>query len=327
LCSSQKAEGKSFKFYRNSIKVLQQDAMSYGFYFRELEKHLNGINTVYCSADGIYHQINLATLLNPDTKKYVAEEKLIRAVPSTSWIVQKEHKEPRLVQSTFFAHPTYGEATASAKTDLTRSLDLDNIADLPGTEVELNELTALMKESQIKYTSYEGATATEESIKKIQSPQVLHIATHGFFLPQSQSKEKFENPLLRSGLLLAGCQKNQVSNDSREDGVLTAFEASTLPLYQTSLVVMSACETGLGEVKNGEGVYGLQRAFFMAGAQQLLMSLWKVDDQATQQFMVAFYKEWINSQSSSKAFRQAQLAVREKYPEPFYWGAFVLNGY
>lgn len=328
LASLRDAEGKPFKFYRNSIKLLQQDVASYAIYFRELEKHLNGIHTVYCSADGIYHQVNLATLFNPETKKYVADEKLIRAVPSTAWIVQKERKDSRLTQSTFFAHPTYGEATASTKADLTRSLDLDNISDLPGTEIELNELTTLMKENNIKFAAFDGATATEEAIKKIQSPQVLHIATHGFFLPQSQAKDKFENPLLRSGLLLAGCQKKlQVADNSREDGVLTAFEASTLPLYRTSLVVMSACETGLGEVKNGEGVYGLQRAFFMAGAEQLLMSLWKVDDQATQQFMVSFYKEWIGSQNISKAFRQAQQKVKEKYPEPFYWGAFVLNGY
>jgi CHAT domain-containing protein len=109
-----------------------------------------------------------------------------------------------------------------------------------------------------------------------------------------------------------------------ENGVLTAYEAMNLNFTGTSLVILSACETGLGEVKSGEGVYGLQRAFLVAGAETLIMSLWKVDDEATQQLMTNFYTNWIASGNKQAAFKQAQLQLMTKFPEPYFWGAFVM---
>jgi CHAT domain-containing protein len=135
----------------------------------------------------------------------------------------------------------------------------------------------------------------------------------------------YSNPLFRSGLLLANAQEAMKENG---EGVLTAFEAMNLKLDNTELVVLSACETGLGEVAVGEGVYGLQRAFQVAGAGSVMMSLWKVDDDVTRQLMVSFYRNWLQLSESSKrtALQNAQKELKTKYPHPYYWAGFVLVG-
>jgi CHAT domain-containing protein len=139
-----------------------------------------------------------------------------------------------------------------------------------------------------------------------------------------------ENPLLRSGLFFTGAD-NYISKENpgyieEDNGLLTAYEAMNLNLDKTELVVLSACETGLGEIQNGEGVFGLRRAFQQAGARTVLMSLWKVSDDATQMLMSNFYRNWVNGMTKRDAFAKGQQQVREKYPEPYYWGAFVMVG-
>jgi CHAT domain-containing protein len=138
-----------------------------------------------------------------------------------------------------------------------------------------------------------------------------------------------ENPLLRSGLALAGVNtwlRQGNPPPEAEDGLLTAEDVSGLDLLDTELVVLSACETGLGEVRVGEGVFGLRRAFVLAGAKTLVMSLWKVPDQQTQELMADFYRRILSGQPRPDALRTAQLSLREKYPHPFYWGAFICQG-
>jgi len=159
------------------------------------------------------------------------------------------------------------------------------------------------------------------TVRNIRSPN------HGFFKPDNL---KGSNPLFRSGLMLTGAGTTLKGQklENEEDGILTAYEARNLNLDNTDLVVLSPCETGLGEIKNGEGKYGLQRAFKVAGAKSIIMSLWKVDDGATQELMAGFYKHWLKLAGSTKrqAFYKAQKGLKAKYPDPYYWGAFVMVG-
>ena len=190
--------------------------------------------------------------------------------------------------------------------------------------------------------------ALEEAIKTASNPQILHLATHGFFagdvntsdlqgrsndLLFGQSIEKAQRfPLLRSGLMFCGSQNtidgNYNPSETNEDGILTGLEVMNLDLRTTELVVLSACETGLGEIMNGEGVYGLQRAFKIAGAQNIMMSLWKVDDMATQILMGKFYGFWLDGNTKREALKMARNYLRSqpKYDSPYYWGGFVLIG-
>lgn len=210
------------------------------------------------------------------------------------------------------------------------------LALLPGTKKEVNLIDSLYQLSGESAISYLSNEALEDSLKNVKSPRTLHIATHGFFLESNvtdpQADEYVENPLLRSGLILAGANSfissGQISNDVpfNEDGILTAFEAMNLNLDNTELVVLSACETGLGEVKNGEGVYGLQRAFQVAGADAIIMSMWTVDDDATQELMTTFYEEWLGGADKQNAFITAQKRLKDKWKSPYYWGAFVMIG-
>jgi CHAT domain-containing protein len=134
--------------------------------------------------------------------------------------------------------------------------------------------------------------------------------------------------MIRSGLIMAGAKQAWLTGkhpEGQEDGILTAYEISQMNLSNTELVVLSACETGLGQVSGNEGVYGLQRAFKIAGAKYLIMSLWKVDDQSTRAFMTEFYKQWLQGkQSIPQAFRAAQQSMRAKNSSPYDWAGFVL---
>lgn len=207
---------------------------------------------------------------------------------------------------------------------------------LPGTAEESRALAALLPDAR----TLSGVNASEERLKSEKHPRLLHVATHGFFLadmPGSEGfgvrglrvpkgEQQFVPPLLRSGLALAGA--NSPRAEQREDGILTAAEAALLDLEGTDLVFLSACETGLGVINGGESVYGLRRAFVIAGARSQVLTLWQVSDDATQHFVVSFYKHLLDGASRAEALRYAQQeAIADPARRhPFYWAAFILSG-
>ncbi|MCC5945011.1 MAG: CHAT domain-containing protein [Bernardetiaceae bacterium] len=322
-------EQQALAYYQNTIRYKIENEESYAHFWQPLQKVLSKYDKVYFSADGVFHQINIATLYNPKTKKYLSDEiEIAQLTSGRDLLMVREAPLPSRL-AVLIGNPAFGSEVKEAGEERT------GIAPLPGTEKEVKEISALLEKHQWRQQTYLHEAAREQTLKEMLKPNVLHIATHGFF--EEDIKGKFTyltNPLFRSGVLLTGAAKTLAEqqflrlNTDRdiEDGVLTAFEAMNLNIDNTDLVVLSACETGLGDIQNGEGVFGLQRAFIVAGARSVLMSLWKVDDAATQLLMTEFYREWLSGKSKREAFKAAQLTLRKKYPEPYYWGAFVMIG-
>ena len=237
-------------------------------------------------------------------------------------------------------HRSEKEKTGSLPDEIKRSMRGGSWNSLPGTLKEVNSIRQLFSNNKKIPKTITGSAATEESLKKLNghSPAILHLATHGFSLPNAGEKRKNNsasseneftlaaNPLLRSGIIMAGA--NRVWNGAapipgKEDGIVTAYEISTLDLSNTELVVLSACETALGDINGTEGVFGLQRAFKLAGVQNMLLSLWQVPDAETAELMNLLYSNKLSGMNTHDAFNRAQETMRKKYP-PYYWAAFVL---
>jgi CHAT domain-containing protein len=191
----------------------------------------------------------------------------------------------------------------------------------------------------IAVAEYRGGAACEEVLKRMSSsPGLLHIVTHGQFCADVDQEDGAVsgNPLLRSVLAMSGANRlrwaAEAGGGEAEDGILTAYEVSALNLVGTDLAVLSACETGVGDVRNGEGVFGLRRAFQHAGTRSLLMTLWKIPDDQTLELITSFYEEWLGGASKKQALRRAVLkqiaALRSRFgvAHPYFWGGFVLVG-
>jgi CHAT domain-containing protein len=234
-----------------------------------------------------------------------------------------------------FANPDFGGIATGPRLEQPNTValhsvemrDLEGISltSLPGTEKEAAELEARAKKSNWQPQTYLGANATKAELRKVNSPRILHLATHGFFLPEIDlgtpksagdaseiPKGKLVNPMHRSGLALAGAQrtlqawaKGQVP-PIENDGIVTAEDVGGLKLDSTWLVVLSACDTGGGEARAGEGVMGLRRGFVQAGAQNLLMTLWPISDETTVQIMLDFYDAAFKTGNAPRALADTQ---------------------
>ena len=262
---------------------------------------------------------------------------------------EKAKAEPVLVASVVSPSGFSSSRQSGKVRDLLRSQDCPDLppggtlCPLKGTQGEVEAIFSELKSRRWEVAApYTQEKALKEVVKRVKQPRLLHLATHGFFPPQQERKPSEldrlsgpMNPMLHSGLFFAGAERalrGEAPVEGLQDGVLTAYEASTLDLQGTELVVLSACGTGLGEIQVGEGVFGLWRALQEAGAQSVLMSLWSVPDTETRELMTLFYQNWLGGKDKPTALQEAQEQMRQEVKKrygrdlPFYWGAFVLVG-
>lgn len=291
--------------------------------------------TLYLSPDGQLHLLPFA-LLHDGTSFLIDRYQLVM-LGSGRDLLRERRPNPGVV---VIADPQF--ASKPGAPSVKRALLPNAVPPLPGTRKEAEALRKLIPDAKLLL----GAAATEPALLATRAPGVLHVATHGVFLsdlPQAgeaasrglkvvsgpASDPGPKNPLLRSALVLAGAQTLPLDpRGEKPDGLATALEIAGMNLWGTELVVLSACDTGLGQVDNAQGVYGLRRALTLAGAEAHVTSLWKVEDAATRDLMVAFYRNLAAGQGRSEALRQAKLAIalQPSRRHPFFWAAFVPSG-
>ena len=346
---------------------------------RPIRKLLGPIQRIFLSPDGALNLIPFAALVD-ENSKYLVENYSIGYLTSGRDLLRlqarfESRNAPLLIADPLFdtaampprpADRQVNQRSSQSDDSNRRSLDFTSrtYKPLPGTAAEAAALSKLLLDARVLAQEQ----ATEAALKQVNRPRLLHIATHGFFLadqPQDLPTSnilrgtsdtlgtatlpvRWENPLLRSGLVLAGVKQGQ--SGVGEDGVLTALETAGLDLWGTKLVVLSACETGLGDVKNGAGVYGLRRALVLAGSETQVMSLWKVSDAGTRDLMTAYYIRLQKEEGRTEALRQVQMSmlhgqlspaaisgkretsdtdekvVSKDYRHPYYWAAFIPSG-
>lgn len=303
--------------------------------WQPMEKALENTHTVYYSVSGLYHAVNLAAVPVSFNRRMMSNRQMVRLSSPMSLLEGKWSWGPdEEMQAVFLGGVDYqadsetiaGAFKGEGRQEAGPVFVAGHVADgvrgdgwdyLPGTLQEVEQLAPSFETASIA----SGAAASEEFVKQLQGaacPGIWHIATHGFF----NKGEEGSDAMFNSGLVLAGGGRTDRSEG--EDGILTAAEISYLDMSGAELVVLSACQTGLGSIHDNEGVFGLQRGFTLAGAEHLVMSLWKVGDRETALFMQYLYKHLDDGLALQDAFNKAQTTMSQRYG-PYYWAAFVLQ--
>jgi CHAT domain-containing protein/Tfp pilus assembly protein PilF len=314
---------------------------------RPVRSLLGATRRLLIAPDGSLNLIPFAALVD-ENDRYLVERYTISYLTSGRDLLRLHTSEPRQNQPLIVANPDFGRvANATSRAAQSGGADPASISfrPLPGTQGEALGIKAVMPEASMHLRSQ----ATEAALKQAHSPRILHIATHGFFLSDEGAAPAevpgtfggdslrlsdlrlgkwvahIKDPLLRSGLALSGANLGKSGDD---DGVLTALEVAGLDLLGTKLVVLSACETGVGEIRNGEGVHGLRRALVLAGSESQIMSLWPVEDKGAKELMIQYYRALRRGEERSEGLRQVQLRMLQstRWWHPFHWAAFIQSG-
>jgi CHAT domain-containing protein len=309
--------------------------------FEPVRNLIGSAKHLLISPDGDLNLIPFAALTD-GTGKYLAENYLLTYLTSGRDLLRLQVKTNSQEPPFILVNPAYG----AGKGPVLFGNTYEPLSQLKGTTEEGNILKRLFPDATLRL----DAQATKKILQSVMGPSIAHIATHGSFLqnlPQETSPASSEqrlltredelrsvdyeklsgaNPLLRSCLFFAGA--NTGGTNSNDDGTMTALEASQLNLWGTKLVVLSACDSGVGDVKAGDGVYGLRRALVLAGSESQVMSLWPVSDQGTKELMTNFYRRLKAGEGRSQALQNTQLEMMKsrKWRHPFYWAAFIQSG-
>lgn len=343
---------------RLAVKLYNEQAVDlYGMLWAPLEPCLQDVRTVYFATPGILNNLSFAAFATPDGS-YLTDKYRLRQLTTTAALLKPREagQTPRsaLLMGDIYYSPRQQLLADSGRADEARRTDDDLALDdfdnrgvsrehfkyLPFTGDELANIERKLTEHRLSSTDLtvrKGASATEAAFKELaaRKPEVIHLATHGFFVADDrdasripyyrQRMQNMTNSMRRAGIALAGAEAAWCGAEGHDenDGILTADEVARFDLHGTRLVVLSACETALGNY-SFEGVYGLPRGFKQAGVESLLVSLWSVNDRSTSLLMSEFYRYWLEGKPVREALEQAVREVREQYPQPYYWAPFVL---
>ena len=346
------------EIFVNELYSSDKAVTLYRMLWDRITPYLQDIKTVYYSPTGQLSNVNFDVLFGDDGVM-LGERYSMNRVSSTANIGELKAKDSKQYQSCVlygnikydesqsdmadasFTYETFSGTEIYSELALRSANERGKWGPIPSTKKEISNIGTLLSRKGIKATKYEEKAANEESFKALsgKSPNIIHLATHGFVIdtPQRAEGNKFvastrvysqkDSYMMWAGLMLAGGNNIWQGNFSLtnvEDGILTADEISRMDLSDTKLAVLSACETARGKVDPVDGVYGLQRAFKMAGVQTIVMSLWKVQDDATSILMTHFYEYLMSGEERHRALWKAMMDVRDVYKDPYYWAGFVM---
>jgi CHAT domain-containing protein len=363
---SGKQEARAEQTFRRRLEVLAQ------LILRPLAEHIDRAEQWIISPDASLWMVPWAALPLANGRYAIEKHQISYVVSGRDLVFQGAGapRSPKVKPSAplLMADPDFDDMEIPrpqrGEVFLTRGLPsghkLPRFARLPGTAAEAKAIAPLLERyAAFKPAVHIGKQALESVFKVARGPRVVVLSTHGFFLedqedaappaggglerglklvsvnkadPNDKAVKVFENPLLRCGLALAGANQRDKATEGADDGILTGLEIVGTDLRGTELVVLSACETGLGQVRNGEGVAGLRQAFQLAGAQSVVATLWQIPDKETTALMTAFFENLAAKKGKAEALRLAQLKIikerraKHKAAHPFYWAAFTLTG-
>ena len=324
LVSNQSIQNSLYSFNGNGNLLYQ-------LIWKKFEKKLKAKTELLISPYGLLHKLNI-NLIPYDSNNFICSKYDTRFITSSADLLNlnKESNTNSIGEVEIFGGINYDNIDSSKMyfNNSDRSSNEGfNWSYLPNTYSESKFIDSICKSNNVKSNFYSGKMASKTKfIEASKNAYIIHIATHGYFYPDTMTNEMNPNSILfNSGLVFSGANKPNSNNSSsiNDNGILSAYDISNLNLINTDLVVLSACETGLGDIKGSEGIYGLQRSFKLAGVNKIIMALWKIPDLQTKELMMIFYQNYFKGKSASQSLRFAQATMSLKYP-PYYWAAFKL---